>query len=35
LRLFELQVDMVVGDGSARARWMIRKLGEGWREASQ
>jgi hypothetical protein len=29
LRLYELQVDMVVDDGSARAEWMIRKLGRG------
>jgi hypothetical protein len=33
LRLYELQVDVVVDDGSARACWMMRKLGESWREA--
>jgi hypothetical protein len=31
--LFELQVDVVVDDGSARAEWMMRELGERWREA--
>jgi hypothetical protein len=29
LRLYELQVDVVVDDGSARTRWMMRKLGGG------
>jgi hypothetical protein len=33
LRLYKLQVDVVVDDGSARAEWMVRKLGESWREA--
>jgi hypothetical protein len=31
LRLYELQVDVVVDDGLARARWMMSKLGVGVR----
>jgi hypothetical protein len=30
LGLQELQVDLVVGDGSLRAEWMRRRLAEGW-----
>jgi hypothetical protein len=33
LQLYELQVDVVVDDGSGRARWMMRGLAEKWREA--
>jgi predicted exporter len=33
LRLYELHVDVVVDDGSGRAEWMMRGLGERWREA--
>jgi hypothetical protein len=33
LGLYELQVDVVVEDGSGRARWMMHELGERWREA--
>jgi hypothetical protein len=43
LRLYEVQVDVVVADGSGRAKWMMQELGglsdveglEGgrWREA--
>jgi hypothetical protein len=34
LGLYELQVDVVVGDdGSCRARWMMGQLAERWREA--
>jgi hypothetical protein len=33
LRLYELQVDVVVDDGTGRADWMIRELVCVWREA--
>jgi hypothetical protein len=33
LQLYELQVDVVVDDGSLRARWMMGRLGERWMEA--
>jgi hypothetical protein len=33
LQLYELQVDVVVKDGSGRARWMMARLLERWREA--
>jgi hypothetical protein len=33
LQLHELQVDVVVWDGSARAGWMMERLAERWREA--
>jgi hypothetical protein len=34
LQLYDLQVDVVVDDGSGGARWMIRALVSGWwREA--
>jgi hypothetical protein len=33
LQLYDLQLDVVVGDGSGRARWMMEQLAERWREA--
>jgi hypothetical protein len=33
LQLYELQVDVVVHDRSARAQWMMGRLKERWREA--
>jgi hypothetical protein len=35
LQLYDLQLDVVVDDGSGslRAKWMIKRLGERWREA--
>jgi hypothetical protein len=33
LQLYELQVDVVVDNGTARAQWMMQRLEERWREA--
>jgi hypothetical protein len=33
LQLYDLQVDVVVDDGSGRAMWMMEQLAEKWREA--
>jgi hypothetical protein len=34
LGLWQLQVDVVVDDGSRRAQWMIRELLGRWREGA-
>jgi hypothetical protein len=33
LGLYDLQVDVVVDDGSGRAKWMMGQLAERWRKA--